>query len=121
MESPSNVRAFSSAARRIMPWFVLFGIVSGAVHALELAASLPAAVAGPPAPLTDSKQPPISDVAVPTSSHEMLLTIVIRDSASGKDIPWQCVTTTDRAPMTDELIVDANGFAAVAEALCGRN
>jgi hypothetical protein len=113
MEIPKNIRACSSAARSTLPWVVLFVIVSGVTQALELAASVRLI---PPA---DSQQPPISDAAVPMSSHGMLLTIVLRDSTTGRDIPWQCVTTTDRAPMTDELIVDAKGFADVATALCG--
>jgi hypothetical protein len=63
-----------------------------------------------------SRPQSVSEAAASNGSHKLLLAIILHDSASGKDTPWQCVSASDRAP-AEERMVDAYSMADVAATL----
>jgi hypothetical protein len=100
-----------------VPWVALLVVSSTAAHALEGAVTSPLTLATA-VPVTHSTNESVRERAASESPHQMLLTITLRDPTTGRDMPWQCVTTSDRAPM-EELVIDANDLPALAMGLCG--
>ena len=61
----------------------------------------------------------VSDTQRSVGHHDTVpIMITLRDRASGTDMQWRCMSSSDRAP-AEELVVDANALADVAIALCG--
>jgi hypothetical protein len=106
----------SAAACRALPWVGLSVVSLLAAHAMELAVAVPP-TQGTPASPSHSMQEPIPNQTGSDGQHHVLLTIILRDASTGKDMPWQCVSASDQVPV-EELVVDANALADVAAGLC---
>jgi hypothetical protein len=108
-----------SAGCHVLPQVALFSISSAAAHALEDAvdSSMSRGTIGF---TTDSRLSVSEGAASSDSQSHKPVTIILHDSATGKDTPWQCVSASDRPP-ADELMVDANSLTDVAAALCAPN
>jgi hypothetical protein len=99
--------------RRLGPWLG-FLVVVHAVYGLESAVA--SASLSPSAALRIA---PVAGVAAPrrVSSEWIRTTVILHDATTGRDLEWPCVSAPDNAP-PPELVVDANGWAGVAAALC---
>jgi hypothetical protein len=106
----------SGAARRRLPWAGLLVASSTAAYALEVVAASPRTL-GTPAPVPHATTASVRERAPSEGPHQLLLTITLRDPTTGRDMPRQCATTSERAP-TEELVVDAHALADVAAVLC---
>ena len=102
--------------RAVLPWLglvIVMSVASAFEHAL--ASSIPTSAQ------TESsgiRQLSASALPVPgAGSSRVRGTIILRDSVSGRDLVWPCMTTLENA-LPDELVVDGSAWADVAVALC---
>jgi hypothetical protein len=102
--------------RQALPWLGLLSLSSTVAYALEGTGGLPPAIPTV-APVSASLTAPVRQAATFGRPGNVVVTITLRDSKFGLDMPMRCVTLDDRVAWP-ELLVDAEYVRDVEAALC---
>jgi hypothetical protein len=102
---------------RASPWLALLIVSFMAAYALEfpVTSALTLAAAGPVVPGSTSTSVP--ERVASGGPRQMLLTMRLRDPATGTETSFQCVATSEPMPH-DDPVVDADTLAEAAGGLC---